>query len=145
MKTFITSLMLSVVAISGCKTESSEATATTTSKEIASPPPSTAVMDRGRELTALFYKGETGQIWSRMTPEMQNMLGSEEKLAAFRQQVDGQLGAETKVIDEKTTASAPYQIYLRTASFSKFGKPVAIQWTLDANGQVAGFFVKPAG
>ena len=102
-------------------------------------------MDRGRELTALFYKGETGQIWSRMTPEMQNMLGSEEKLAAFRQQVDGQLGAETKVIDETTTASAPYQIYLRTASFSKFGKPVAIQWTLDANGQVAGFFVKPAG
>lgn len=97
----------------------------------------------GRELTSQFYAGEMGPVWSRMNQEMRKGLGSEANLAAFRKQVEGQLGSETEVQDEKVIASPPYQVYLRTVSFSKFDKPIEVQWALDAEGNIAGFFIKP--
>lgn len=97
----------------------------------------------GRELTSQFYAGEISAVWSRMNQEMRNGLGSEANLAAFRQRVEGQLGSETAVQDEKVTSMPPYQVYLRTVSFSKFDQPIQVQWALDAEGNIAGFFIKP--
>jgi hypothetical protein len=104
---------------------------------------SQAVMDRGRALTTQFYAAKTAELWTKMSDAMKSGLGSEQKFAGFRQQVESQLGTETKVIDEKTVESPPYRIYVRTASFSKSAKPVIVQWAIDGDDIIAGFFVRP--
>lgn len=98
----------------------------------------------GRELTALFYKGTTAPIWARMTDEMKKGLKSEDTLTTLKQQMEAQLGTESKVIDEKVIQSGGYQVYLRTSAFPKWDKPINIIWSLDSEGHIAGFFVKPA-
>jgi hypothetical protein len=98
----------------------------------------------GRELTALFYKGTTAPIWARMTDEMKKGLKSEDTLATLKQQMEAQLGTESKVVDEKVIQSGGYQVYLRTSAFPKWDRPINIIWSLDSDGHVAGFFIKPA-
>lgn len=149
MKNSVILVFLVAAVVPACKTMSSQSGASESAAPAAAPsapitPNTTSVIERGRELTSLFYKGETSQIWPRMTPEMKSALRSEQNLSVFRQQVESQLGTETGVIDEKTAASPPYQVYLRKVSFSKFDKPVNVQWALDEEGNIAGFFVKPA-
>ncbi len=145
MKTNLFLLVVLLGASVGCSTTKADSAPASTSAETASA--SQQPLDPqalGRELTAQFYAGETAAIWSRMTEKMQSALGSEANLATFRRQVEAQLGTETAVLDETVSEAPPYQVYLRTASFSNFDKPVAVQWALDDAGNVAGFFVKPA-
>jgi hypothetical protein len=52
------------------------------------------------------------------------------------------LGPESKVLDEKVIQSGGYQVYLRTATFPKWDKPINVIWSLDSEGRVAGFFIK---
>lgn len=100
-------------------------------------------LERGRAYTAWFYAGEVARLWERFAPEMQAAM-SADALAAFRKQVDEQLGPETGVRDEKVTPVGAFQVYTRTASFTKFPGAVVVQWTLDGEGKVGGFFVRPA-
>jgi hypothetical protein len=100
--------------------------------------------EAGRALTARFYAGETAAIWQQMTGPMQEALGSAAGLAAFRGQVDEQLGAEEAVLDERVEPSGGFEVYLRTARFAKSNRSILVQWTFDAEGRVAGFFVRPA-
>ena len=83
------------------------------------------------------------RLRERFAPEMQAAM-SADALQTFRKQVDEQLGGETGVVDEKVTPTGPYQVYTRTASFAKFPGKVVVQWTLDGEGKVGGFFVRPA-
>lgn len=135
-------------ALSACSTTPDRAAPATTEAAEASPALSPAEIEsmrtQGRELTDLFYAGETGTIWSRMTGEMQEALKTEGELAAFQQKVRADLGTETEVLDEKVLPAPPYRVYLRVASFSDFGGPITVQWTLDEEDRVAGFFVRPA-
>ncbi len=167
MKTLLAIALLTSI-LSACKTTSSQSDAlppspapttasspTSTGPEKRSPPPSTItsaenadpeeskVLAQGRELTTLFYKGETAPIWARMTDEMKQGLKSEEALTAVRQQMAAQLGPENKVVDEKILSSQGYRVYVRTVSFSKWDKPLNISWTLDSQNRIAGFFIKP--
>ncbi len=136
---------LALGAVSACKTTSTEATPVAASTETASSAAQAIdPLEEGRKLTAQFYAGEIAPIWARMNERMQSGLGSEQNLATFRQQVEAQLGTETAVNDEQVTAAPPYQVYVRTASFSKFAQPVAVQWAFEEDGRIAGFFVTPA-
>ena len=102
------------------------------------------VLAQGRELTSLFYKGETAPIWARMTDQMKEGLKSEEALASGRQLIAAELGEETKVVDEKIVAPFPgYQSYWRIVLFSKSDKRLKIVWSLDDQGRIAGFGVTP--
>jgi hypothetical protein len=133
----------SATASTGTRSEKpSPAPSTITSAENANPEESKVLVE-GRELTSLFYKGETASIWARMTDEMKQGLRNEEALTAVKGQVADQLGAETKVVDEKILSSQGYRVYMRTASFSKWAKPMNITWTLDSQNRIAGFFIKP--
>jgi hypothetical protein len=96
----------------------------------------------GRELTSLFYKGDTAPIWARMTDEMKKGLKGEDTLGSLKQQMDAQLGSESKIVDEKVIQSGGYQVYLRTAAFPKWEKPINVIWSLDSDGRIAGFFIK---
>jgi murein DD-endopeptidase MepM/ murein hydrolase activator NlpD len=97
----------------------------------------------GRQYTAWFYAGETEKIWQRFSPEMKGSIGSAEKLAEFRRQVMEQVGTEEKVLAEKVAPSGQFQVYLRTVKLSGSATPVDVQWTLQADGGVAGFFIRP--
>lgn len=101
-------------------------------------------LERGRELTAEFYAGETDSLWSQMSEQMRAAFQNKENLVAFRQQVEEQLGDETEVLNEEVAPAPPYQVYVRTASFEKGEGPVVVQWTIEADGTVAGFFIRPA-
>ena len=118
------------------------ALSTSTSTANANPEES-KVLAQGRELTSLFYKGETAPIWVQMTEEMKKGLKSEEALKTASEQLTVQLGSETKVVDEKIFSSQGFLVYMRTVSFSKWHRPMNITWTLDSQTHIAGFFIKP--
>lgn len=104
----------------------------------------TSATGQGRALTELFYQGKLDELWTKMGPDMQSTLGSKAQFAAFHKQVEEQLGSETKVLDEKAAQAAPYQVYVRTAAFSKVQGAVILQWAFAADGKIAAFMIRPA-
>ncbi len=98
----------------------------------------------GRMYAQWFYAGKTAEMWAKMSPQMQHALGDEAKLKAFRDRVENQLGAETKVLEETMTASGGLRIYRRLASFEKTKGSFEMQFALDAHGTIGGFYVKRA-
>src|SRR3546814_13482391 len=61
-------------------------------------------MQAGRELSQLFLQGDTDAVWARMSPQMQEALGSAAALAQFRAPVGQQPGADQAVPDESARA-----------------------------------------
>jgi hypothetical protein len=103
----------------------------------------TPPLETGRQYTKWFYAGEADKLWEKFSPEMKKALVSADNLRAFRGQVEAQAGTETSVEDEKVTPEGGFQVYTRKARFSKVPAPLIVQWTLDASGNVAGFFIRP--
>lgn len=143
MKIRILTALLLLGALGACSTTTASKAETAAQAEI-DPEAASAAMETGRELTKLFYAGETGAIWARMNDQMRGAIGSEENLSNFRKQVEAQAGEETELIEENTEAAPPHVVYLRKAKFSKSGSPVIVQWALDSEGKISGFFVRPA-
>jgi murein DD-endopeptidase MepM/ murein hydrolase activator NlpD len=102
-----------------------------------------AVKADGRELSDAFHAGDTDAVWERMTPQMQSALKSAQAFATFREQAGAQLGSEKEVIDEKTLEQDGYAVYLRRSRFENFDGVIVTQWAFDAEGRVAGFFIRP--
>ena len=98
----------------------------------------------GRELSQLFLAGRIEVLWPRMTAPMQAELKNPEALMAFRKQIKSQLGTEDEVLSEKAETVAGARLYLRSARWSKVPVAVTMQWALDAEGKVAGFYIRPA-
>lgn len=101
-------------------------------------------MEDGRKYTQWFYAGKTADLWSKFSPQMQKALGEEAKLKTFRDQVDEQAGAETKVTAETVTAAGRYQVYRRVAQFAKAPDGIEVEFSIDAKGTVGGFYVRPS-
>ena len=97
----------------------------------------------GAELTAAFYDKRIDDVWGRMDQNMQTALKSRDALAAFREQIDVQLGSERAVLEETVNTEAGVNVYRRRARFEKYPGVVLVQWALAADGQVAGFLIAP--
>jgi hypothetical protein len=141
-------VLIAIAAWAGCSSTSTQSKPPETAATSAVAEPTAEArphspLERGRALTARFYERKTAELWPQLGAQMQGVLGSEQKFAAFRQQVDTDLGEETKVIDETVSDTPPYRVYIRTASFSKTEQPVVVQWAFDDAGEVAGFIVQP--
>lgn len=102
-----------------------------------------SVLDMGRERTEAFLSGDLDAIWSDMTPDMQSLLGSIEEFEAFREQVEADLGEETTILDETTSASGGLDGYTRIGEWSGIDTPIVIDWAFDAEGMIAAFAVQP--
>lgn len=100
-------------------------------------------LEMGRERSEAFLAGELEPIWEDMTAEMQSGLGSLDAFTAFREQIAADLGEEAEILDEETTTEGEFAVYLRTAEWSNSEAPILMQWAFDADGQIAGFFVRP--
>src|SRR5438128_1233872 len=97
----------------------------------------------GRKYTAALYANDTVTLWPPMTQRMQESMGSEEKLGEFNEKARAQLGKETKLIKEVVLPNREYLIYTRLTEFEKVPVKIVVQFTFDAGGKIAGFFVTP--
>ena len=98
----------------------------------------------GREKSEAFLRGDTAAIWQAMTPEMQQALGSEANLAAFRSSLTSDFGEETEVVSEQVQPGGDgLEAYLRTSKWSGIEAPIMMQWVFDADEKVAGLLVQP--
>ena len=97
----------------------------------------------GQNYTDLFYGGAVNDIWLHFSPQMQNLFGNADALLGMHLQMAGQLGVETKVIDERVTRLGEITIYQREAMFQRSPIPMMVQWAFDSKGVVTGFFIQP--
>ena len=97
----------------------------------------------GAELTAAFYSRRLDTVWERLDAGMRDLFKSKDGLAAFREQVGTQLGAEQAVLDESVSTQPNASVYKRRARFEKFSGAVLVQWTFAGDGKVAAFMVAP--
>jgi hypothetical protein len=102
-----------------------------------------ALLAEGRALSEQFERGDTAAIFARMTPPMQQAAGGATGLAAFRDRVLREAGPETGVISEDAIVQGGFRIYRRVARRNVGQMPVLMEWTLDAQGRIAGFIVRP--
>jgi len=102
-----------------------------------------AAMQAGRELSQLFLQGNTAAVWARMTPAMQESIGSAAAMAQFHEKVIADLGGEVAVLDESTRLQPGIRVYMRTSRWSRLPTPILMQWAVDDDGKVAGFLVQP--
>jgi hypothetical protein len=100
-------------------------------------------MQRGRELTQLFYDGDMDSIVAVFDERMSAALGGVPELSAFRDQVVTQLGSEVDVLDERVATSGEHRVYHRSARFEKVSVTVAVVWSFDGSGRIAGFMIRP--
>ena len=115
---------------------------------LAAVPPARAADDplltEGRALSEQFERGDTAAIFARMTPHMQQAMGGTAAgLAAFRDRVLREAGPETGVIREDAITQGGYRIYRRIARRNVGAVPELMEWTLDREGKIAGFLVRP--
>jgi hypothetical protein len=117
--------------------------AAVTSSPAAAQDPDSVIVQRGRELTQLFYDREYDRVVASFNDEMRTALGGTAGLRSFREQVTEQVGDETEVIAENVSASGEYRVYRRSVRFSRFAGTLAVVWTFDRDGMVAGFLIQP--
>ena len=103
-----------------------------------------ATLAAGRDYTARFQSGDIDLLWQRMTGEMRQALGSPEALSRLRETVETRFGPEQAVLSETAQTQAGHHVYLRQARHAKDPAPLVTQWTLEEDGAIAGFFVRPA-
>lgn len=103
-----------------------------------------AALEAGRALTAQWFAGEYGALWAQMGAQMRAALGSEEGLAQTGAGMLAQLGEEQEVLTERVTQQQGFTVYQRIGQWSQAPMPIVVTWALDADGQVAGFHVRPA-
>lgn len=102
-----------------------------------------STLDRGRQYTTLFYDGDADRLWEQFSPEMRQLFGSPAGVREFAAQVRRDLGTERGVLDEQTIAWLGRDLYHRSATFSGTSGPVWIDWTMDVQGTIEAFEVKP--
>ena len=99
---------------------------------------------KGRTYAQWFYEGKLADLWGKLSPVMQQALGSEDKLSEFRNQMLQQLGSEADLTAENVQAAGALQVYTRRAKCDKVEGNVEMQFAFDPRGRVASFFVRPA-
>jgi len=111
----------------------------------AAPTKDTATLEEGRKLTKSLYAGDISGIWSRLSPTLQALAGSEPELARRAAGWLGTYGREKKVLAEKTDSLAGSRRYLRVATFDKEAGTVEVPWNFDRKGRVTTIGLRPAG
>ena len=107
-----------------------------------------ADVQEGQKVTALLLKaddGASGELFGRLSPEMKKVFTDAAAITAFSRGLADQLGAEEKVVRERSFPVGGMTSYLRVSRFEKSKEPVLTLWTFDAQGTVLGLFVRPEG
>ena len=98
---------------------------------------------RGRTYTQWFYEGKVSDLWTKLSPVMQQALGAEANLTDLRDRVLQQMGKESKLLEESVKPAGALQVYRRLAKFDKAAGSVEVTLSFDARGSVAEFNIRP--
>ncbi len=104
--------------------------------------PAPDALEPGRELTRAFYAGDLEPVAAALSPEVDEIVGGEEGLSLFREQLLQQFGEEVTVLSETVEELEGMSVYTRVARFANYGGPLVIQWALEPDSTIAGFRVE---
>jgi Peptidase family M23 len=97
-----------------------------------------------RRWTETFYRGDLAPLWSQLDDKVRALFGTVEGLAAFREKVQTQLGAEQAIVSETVEPEDGSRLYVRTARFERSPQPFQVKMTFDAHDRIVAFGVLPA-
>lgn len=97
----------------------------------------------GKDVARLFFGDDPKTLWGRMTPDMQQLLGSAEALTATRETLRQQFGEEQAVISEETMRQGEHDVYQRAARWTKSPTPLLFVVSFDKAERIAGLWVRP--
>jgi hypothetical protein len=90
-----------------------------------------------------FFRGDLGPFWSQLDDNARARFGSVDAVAAFRTQVQMQLGAERARSSETIDHREGTRWYVRTAQFERAAAPFQVKIAFDANDRIVAFGVLP--
>ncbi len=97
----------------------------------------------GRKYTKWFFDGNLEELHKKFSSQMVAAMNVE-KLAAFRQQVEAQIGAEAELVEEETAEQDGFKIYIRRAKYANTSDTlIQTMWAFDETGMNGGFYVRP--
>jgi len=97
----------------------------------------------GRQLTEDFRQGRYDRIWERRTADMHAALGSVATLGEVARYVESRFGTERTVTSEQAREYLGYHYYSRVSDYDRASLPMVTQWTIDRDGRIAGFYIRP--
>lgn len=107
-------------------------------------PADSARMSLGRTYTRWFREARTDSLWARFTPQMRTAVPSAERLAAFRQTLARDAGDEGEVVSESAREVGQGVLYERVSRYATSPVPLRLTIATTADGQIAGFGIRPA-
>lgn len=113
-------------------------------ENITQPIRETEAQQKGQVYTQWFYEGKLAELWSKLSPVMQQALGSEARLTEYREQTMRQLGSETQIVRESVKLDGVLQIYRRIAKFQKAESSIEVKFAFGSRGTVAVFSIGAA-
>lgn len=102
-----------------------------------------ATLPKGRATAEAFIEGRLSEVWQKLSPEVQQLFGSEAGLGTFRDQLTGSLGEEAEVLDETVAPGAGGETYTRSARWSGSEAVILMQFGIVPDGTVVSFLVQP--
>jgi len=101
------------------------------------------VIARGSECTQWFYDGRYEDLAARFRGSLRESMPVE-RLRTMREELAENYGPETQVVEQGVGDLGELTIYRRVVRFERQPAPVEVQWTLDARGDIHGFYLRPA-
>lgn len=99
-------------------------------------------LSEGRRMAEMFFRGETGAIWTASTPEMQQAFGSQDNLATIREDVSDAFGTEEQILSERVENRAGHDVFTRISRWSNAPAPLEMVIAFDEAERIAGFFIR---
>ncbi len=106
--------------------------------------PDADVLATGRLYLDWFWEGRADSLFAHAAPDVRGRVGSPTRFTDLRDQLVGQLGSETALMEEKVTRRRGKPQYWREASFANAdGEPIVLRVVLDGERRLAGLSVSP--
>lgn len=113
-------------------------TAPVTATTLAAQEASIDTMGVGRQATEYFLAGESDSLWTMLTPEFQESLGSPEAILDRLDMLIERAGDETAVLEESIRMRNGRPQYWRVAEFDMAPEPLLLRWVVSPDGKISG-------
>ncbi|MCC6651955.1 MAG: peptidoglycan DD-metalloendopeptidase family protein [Candidatus Eisenbacteria bacterium] len=101
---------------------------------------------KGRVMLGHVKAGDATAMWGELSSTMRTAMKDSASFAGMLVSINGSLGALDSVVSEEISEPAPGTwTYVATCRYSKVPVPIAMTFTFDRDGRVAGMFARPAG
>jgi len=92
----------------------------------------------GRQATEYFLAGDSDSLWTMLTPEFQESLGSPEAILDRLDMLIERAGDENAVLEESIRMRNGRPQYWRVAEFDLAPEPLLLRWVVSPDGKISG-------